>query len=77
MLLCKYKNALGQPGKGIHSHRLGGLAVADVIGTIVIGWALALLMRWNRAWTILGFWCLGILLHWLFCVDTSIHKLLF
>lgn len=29
--LCKYKNTLGKPGKGVHSYRLFGVALADVI----------------------------------------------
>jgi hypothetical protein len=33
--LCKYKNALGEPGKGIHSYRLFGVAIADVIMTLI------------------------------------------
>ena len=35
MDLCKYKNALGEPGKGIHSYRLFGIAIMDVIMTII------------------------------------------
>ena len=35
MNLCKYKNAIGIPGKGIHYYRLFGVAVADVIMTIL------------------------------------------
>lgn len=35
MDLCKYKNALGVPGKGIHSYRVFGVAIADVIMTII------------------------------------------
>ncbi len=27
--LCRYKNALGKPGKGIHSFRIANIAVAD------------------------------------------------
>ena len=35
MSLCKYKNALGEPKKGIHSYRLFGVAIVDVIMTIL------------------------------------------
>ena len=35
MSLCKYKDALGEPGKGIHSYRFMGVAIADVIMTII------------------------------------------
>ena len=35
MSLCKYRNMLGEVGKGIHSYRLFGVAIADVIMTII------------------------------------------
>ena len=34
--LCKYKNALGRPGKGIHSFRIANIAVVDVLLTFAI-----------------------------------------
>ena len=33
--LCKYKNALGVPGKGIHSYRICNLAIVDIIFTLL------------------------------------------
>ena len=33
--LCKYKNALGVPGKGIHSYRICNLAIVDIISYII------------------------------------------
>ena len=35
MNLCKYKNILGKPNKGIHSYRIFNIAIADVIMTII------------------------------------------
>ena len=35
MNLCKYKNSLGIPGKGVHSYRFLDLAIVDVIMTII------------------------------------------
>ena len=32
--LCKYKNALGKPGKGIHSYRIFNISIMDVIMTL-------------------------------------------
>ena len=34
--LCKYRNSLGIPGKGVHTHIMG-IAYKDVIGTIGLG----------------------------------------
>jgi len=36
MNLCKYKNILGSPNKGVHSYRFFGLAIFDTILTIIV-----------------------------------------
>jgi hypothetical protein len=75
--LCKYRNALGVPGKGVHSLRLGGVAVADVVMTLVGAYIIAYYARASFAWTAAGLFLLGIVLHRLFCVRTTIDRLLF
>ena len=75
--LCKYRNALGVPGKGAHSIRLGGVAIVDVIMTLLGAYIIAYFTRTSFAWTATGFFLLGIILHRLFCVRTTIDKLLF
>ena len=75
--LCKYRNALGVPGKGAHSIRLGGVAIVDVIMTLIGAYIIARIARTSFAWTAAGFFLLGIILHRLFCVRTTIDKLLF
>ena len=80
--LCKYRNALGVPGKGVHSVRFGGVAgggvaVVDVLLTIVGAYIIARWARVSFAWTAAGLFLLGIILHRLFCVRTTIDRLLF
>lgn len=75
--LCKYRNALGVPGKGVHSVRLSGIAVVDVIMTLIGAYIIARITRSSFAWTAAGLFLLGIILHRLFCVRTTIDKLLF
>jgi hypothetical protein len=77
MGLCKYRNALGVPGTGAHSIRLGGIAIVDVVLTIVGAYIIAHFARTSFAWTAAGLFLLGIILHRLFCVRTTIDKLLF
>jgi hypothetical protein len=77
MDLCKYKNALGEPKKGIHSYRLFGIAIADVIMTILGAFFISKLFNISFTYTTLFLFGLGILLHKLFCVKTTIDKLLF
>ncbi len=33
---CPYANALGEPGTGFHSWRIGGIAAGDTIATIIV-----------------------------------------
>ena len=77
MDLCKYKNALGEPGKGIHSYRLFGVAIMDVIMTIIAAYIISYFTNYNFTYTLIFLFILGIILHRLFCVRTTIDKLLF
>ena len=76
--LCKYKNALGRPGKGIHSFRIANIAVVDVLLTFVLAYVLWVKHEKYNYWTIL-FCCFiaGIALHRIFCVKTTVDKFLF
>jgi len=75
--LCPYKNALGIPGKGIHSYRIFNIAIMDVLMTVIGALVISYLSGWKFGWTLLGLFLLGIILHRLFCVRTTIDKLLF
>jgi hypothetical protein len=75
--LCKYKYSLGIPGKGVHKHYMG-IAYMDVIGTIGIALLLYLIFPKSNLFAILALlFLLGIFLHRLFCVETTIDKYLF
>jgi len=83
MSLCKYKNIFGKSNEGIHSVRIFNIAIFDVLGTIIVGILLQFLLL--RAFSLYVDLCiillilfsLGIVLHRLFCVRTTIDKLLF
>ena len=75
--LCKYKNALGIPGQGIHSFQIGGIAVADVVMTIIGALIISWITKFNFINTLIILFLLGIILHRAFCVRTTIDKLLF
>ena len=77
MNLCKYKNVLGVPGKGLHSYRLFGVAIVDVIMTIVAAYILSYFLKYSFLKLCVILFISGILLHRLFCVRTTIDKLLF
>jgi uncharacterized membrane protein len=77
MNLCKYKDALGVPGKGIHSYRIFNIAIADVVMTIIGAYILSLIFKTPFFYTLLALFVLGIILHKIFCVRTTIDKFLF
>ena len=77
MNLCeKYSDLFGNPGEGVHSLRIFNVAVVDVVLTVLGAWLISRVFG--------GFWCwlvilflLGIILHRMFCVRTTVDKLLF
>ena len=77
MSLCKYKNSFGIPNKGIHSYRLFGVAIVDVIMTIIAAKIISYYYKISFFYTCVFLFVLGIILHRLFCVRTTIDKLLF
>jgi mannose/fructose/N-acetylgalactosamine-specific phosphotransferase system component IID len=70
---------LGVPQQGIHAYRFFDIAVMDVLMTVVgariIHWYL--FQKTNYLKVLLLLFVLGILLHRLFCVRTTIDRLLF
>lgn len=75
--LCKYKNALGIPNTGIHSYRFFGLAVVDVLATILGAFFISYWFHISFLYTTICAFLLGIFFHRLFCVRTTIDLLLF
>jgi hypothetical protein len=75
-MFCQYRDSLGKPGEGFHTHFLG-IAIFDLLGTILIGYVI-----WK--YTDINPWYIGIVLalitilsHRLFCVNTTVNKAIF
>jgi len=79
MVKCPYSELLGRVGEGIHSYRICNIAIVDVIMTIVGGILLRNLYFKETEYYIVisSIFILGIILHRLFCVRTTIDKFLF
>lgn len=75
-MLCEYKDMLGVPGEGLHRFRVADVAVVDVFFTIVLA-ALIALYTGSYFTVLFGLFLLGIILHRVFCVQTTVDKLLF
>ena len=87
MSFCKYKDKFGIPRKGFHKIRIPGfdIALTDTLLTIVLGLVtgiiISFILKINYISTFilctLFLFILGICLHRLFCVNTTINKSIF
>jgi len=77
MDLCKYKNIFGKPNEGIHSYRIFNLAIVDILATIFASFLISYFCKISFFYTCIFLFILGIILHRLFCVRTTIDKILF
>jgi hypothetical protein len=75
--LCQYKDILGEPYKGVHSVRLFNVAIIDVILSILMSYYLSNHFKYDFYTVLLLVLLAGIVLHRLFCVNTTINKLIF
>lgn len=73
---CKYKDVFGKPNEGVHRFRVFNLAIVDVILTVFLGLLLSKFLKINKFSSILLSFGLGIIFHKIFCVDTTINKIL-
>jgi hypothetical protein len=79
--LCRYKNIFGEPGKGVHSYRIFNIAIVDVVSTFFLSLFIWSFLK-NRTlsnYISITLYCfiLGIILHHLFCVRTTVDKFIF
>jgi hypothetical protein len=76
-MLCKYKHIFGIPGKGLHKYRIFNIAIIDVVLTIILAIIISYLLKINFIITLIILFLVGIIMHRIFCVRTTIDKLLF
>ncbi len=76
-VLCRFKHALGKPKEGVHKLRLGGVAIVDVIGMVLIIVLIQSIFKMGYLKTsaiVIGG---TIAIHAMFCVDTAVNVALF
>jgi hypothetical protein len=77
-MLCEYKNILGKVGEGIHSYRIFNIAIMDVLFTIVAAYIIHLFVpKYSFGHILIILFLTGIILHHIFCVRTTVEKILF
>lgn len=73
---CPFANALGVPGTGVHKTRIFGLALFDIVATIVGAIIFALAFNID-IWKSLLFWfVLGEVLHYYYGTKTAFLKMI-
>ena len=82
-MLCQFRDIFGEPKTGAHSIRIFDIAIVDVILTLIGAKIAQYLINKQfdliypyRTYCLILF-TLGIVLHELFCVETTINKFLF
>lgn len=75
--LAKYKDIFGKPKEGIHALRFCGLAFWDLFLTLVFVIVFSYVTKYNPYYVFAITFGLGIVLHKLFSVDTTINKTIF
>lgn len=77
-MFCEYKEILGKVKKGVHSYRVFDIAIFDVVMTILGAYLLHLFIPQSNFFVILvSLFLLGIAMHRVFCVRTTVDKMLF
>lgn len=76
---CKYKDILGKPKTGLHSYRVYDIAIFDVFLTFLLAKFIQFYIMKETEFSLILLFCFmaGIILHRVFCVKTTIDKLLF
>lgn len=77
--LCKYKNLFGEAGSttGFRKYRIIGISIIDVVVTVLFGFIISYYYGFN-IWITLGtLFIVGIIVHHLFCVRTTVDKFIF
>lgn len=70
-----HKDIFGKPEEGVHKHTLFGLAIVDVVMTVIICIIIAIIGDFNITTTIIGGFIIGEFFHLLFGVDTRFLRL--
>lgn len=76
-MFCEYSKIFGTPGEGVHSYRIGGVAIVDVLLTILLAYGISYTTKYNFVPVLIFTFILGIIAHRLFCVHTTVDKLIF
>ena len=77
MQLCKYRHIFGKEGEGVHSIRLFNIAVVDLVLTVIGSYFISMYFDVSFWPVLLVVLVISVLVHKLFCVDTTFTRFIF
>ena len=75
--LCQYKDIFGKPNTGVHQYRILNIAIVDVVCVLIGGYFISKYFKTDIYYTLAFIFIAGIIAHRMFCVRTTVDKLLF
>jgi hypothetical protein len=75
--LCPYKYLIGKPKEGVHQYRIFDISIVDVIVTAAGAYLISKFFKYEFRSVLIISFLLGIISHRLFCVRSTVDKLLF
>jgi len=76
-MLCEYRDIFGKVAQGAHSYRIANIAIVDVLLTILGAYLIHRMTDICFTYTLIGLFLVGIILHRLFCVRTTVDQIIF
>jgi len=73
----QFSDIFGKPNEGVHSYRIFNIAIVDVIATLLGALIINYIFKINYFIVLVILFILGIVLHRLFCVNTTINRYIF
>tara|TARA_B000000475_G_scaffold104727_1_gene85001 strand:+ start:131 stop:367 length:237 start_codon:yes stop_codon:yes gene_type:complete len=73
--LCQYRHIFGKEKEGLHSYRFMDIAIVDVLLTFIGALVIAYWFKLNIILVFIVLIILGTLIHYIFCVETTITKM--
>lgn len=75
MNLCQYKDLFGKPNTGLHSVRVFNIAIVDLSLTMFISAVIAYYIECKFIPVFIIVLLISLVIHKLFCVETTLTKL--
>ena len=76
-MLSKYSDILGKPNEGIHSTRMFGIAINDLVMTMIMSFVIAKILKKKTVHVFIALMVLAIFVHKIFGVKTALNTKLF